>query len=157
MRSCEFCVNRRKPGVCFVGLEGRRGRLEDTIRDSMSRWVNMVAITMKLTILLMAWGRQEVRVTIFFGKASAIQALNQYHIPIHDKPAPDMAQLGQTSPLQISHIPEGKECLTGTLDDLLERYLHLLHRYQCLHQDLCRDLSAVCVSLTGKTSMILLA
>lgn len=42
MRSCEFCVNRRKPVVCFVGLGDRRGRLEDIIRESMSRWVNMV-------------------------------------------------------------------------------------------------------------------
>ncbi len=59
-----------------------------------------------------------------------------------------MAQSAQPSPLQLSHIPEGKECLARTLDDLLERYLHLLHRYQALHQDLCRDLSAVCISLT---------
>jgi hypothetical protein len=76
MRSCEFCVNRRKPGVCFVGLGGRRGRLEDIIRESMSRWVNMVATTMRVIILLKAWGRQEVRVTILLGKASALSQIS---------------------------------------------------------------------------------
>lgn len=46
MRSCESCVNKRKPGVCFVGLGGRRGRLDDIIREKMSRWVSMVVTAM---------------------------------------------------------------------------------------------------------------
>lgn len=40
-------------------------------------------------------------------------------------------------------ILESKETLTRSLDDLLERYLHLLDQHQNLQQDLNRHLSNV--------------
>ncbi len=59
MRSCEFCVNKRKPGICFEGLGGRRGRLENIIRESGSRWESMAITIMKMIVRLKAWERQE--------------------------------------------------------------------------------------------------
>ena len=51
-RSCEFCVKRRRPSICFIRRGRRKGRLEDSIRDSGSREVSMVITTMRTIIAL---------------------------------------------------------------------------------------------------------
>ena len=48
----------------------------------------------------------------------------------------------ETTP-PASKILESKKTLTRSLDDLLERYLHLLDQHQKLQQDLNRYLSNV--------------
>ncbi len=42
---------------------------------------------------------------------------------------------------------DNKEIIVGSLDDVLERYLHLLDRYQALQQSLTPLLSRVRVNL----------
>ncbi len=56
-----------------------------------------------------------------------------------------MAQVAQQLLDGSSRVSESKAVLTCTLDDILERYLDLLHQYQSLQQNLCRDLSTVCL------------
>ena len=55
-----------------------------------------------------------------------------------------MAQVIQQIQQQTSPTSESKGVLARTLENLLERYLHLLHQYQTLQQDLCHRLSRVC-------------
>lgn len=61
-----------------------------------------------------------------------------------------------TSPKSTSVEESGaQEELVRALDDLLERYLHLLDRYQTLQQDLTKHLSAVRPSLYYSPSQVM--
>lgn len=62
-----------------------------------------------------------------------------------------MADVLQQSSVQPSKHIESKEALrvVRSLDDLLERYLHLLDQYQSLQQSLARLLSEVRIDLAG--------
>lgn len=55
-----------------------------------------------------------------------------------------MAELLQSWELQNQNHPETKETLVRTLDDLLERYLNLLHDYQALQSKLSEHFASVC-------------
>lgn len=55
-----------------------------------------------------------------------------------------MAAVLRSFELQDKNPPEIKETLVRTLDDLLERYLDLLHDYQSLQSELSEHLSSVC-------------
>lgn len=62
-----------------------------------------------------------------------------------------MAQVAQHLLQQVNHMSDGTELLSRTLDDLLEHYLHLLHRYQALQQDLYLNLSKVLICFTWQS------
>ena len=54
-----------------------------------------------------------------------------------------MAEVPQPAVLQNEDHSKTKETLVQDLDDLLERYLDLLDKYQSLQQALSRHLSSV--------------
>lgn len=58
-----------------------------------------------------------------------------------------MAEVHQSPVVHPSKQVESKETLVRFLDDLLERYLHLLDRYQTLQQFLAQLLSKVRIDL----------
>ena len=55
-----------------------------------------------------------------------------------------MAGLSPQQSLHCEALSSTKEALTQDLDDLLERYLHLLDNYQSLQQTFTKQLSSVC-------------
>ena len=57
-----------------------------------------------------------------------------------------MAETHQSKIVHPIKQVEGKEALTRSLDDLLERYLHFLDQYGTLQQSLARLLSRVSIS-----------
>lgn len=54
-----------------------------------------------------------------------------------------MTEVANSLDVQSKNVPEPTESLVRHLDDLLERYLNLLHDYQTLQQHLSKNLSAV--------------
>lgn len=55
-----------------------------------------------------------------------------------------MAEVLQSLDLQNKNRPEAKEALVRTLENLLKRYLNLVHDYQSLQSELSEHLSSVC-------------
>ncbi|KAI4282526.1 MAG: hypothetical protein L6R38_002870 [Xanthoria sp. 2 TBL-2021] len=58
-----------------------------------------------------------------------------------------MAEVVSTSGLDPVYSTRAKETLTGDLDDLLERYLDLVHRYTSLHQSMAKEFASGFLSL----------
>lgn len=55
-----------------------------------------------------------------------------------------MVDLSPQQPSQYEASSSTKDALTQDLDDLMERYLHLLDHYESLQQTFTKQLSSVC-------------
>ncbi|KAI4264441.1 MAG: hypothetical protein L6R42_000433 [Xanthoria sp. 1 TBL-2021] len=58
-----------------------------------------------------------------------------------------MAEVVSTSGFDPVYSTQAKERLMGDLDELLERYLNLVHRYTSLHQSMAKELASGYFSL----------